>query len=109
MLVTSGQLVTPRNGGEGGVPWLRFVVRGSPCRPVSMLARATIAELLRTTAASAHPNRAARLYGAAALDSGARLVEAVACSCWCGPSRESSTCLENLRFAPQVNSRESCG
>src|SRR6478752_2574646 len=114
MLVTSGQLLTPRNGGEGGVPWFSFVVRGSPCRPVSMLARATIAKLIRTTAASAYPNCAARLYGAAALASGARLVKGVACSCWSGPSLESldvsrkpKVCSASLTAANRAVKRES--
>ena len=33
-LVTSGQLVTPRNGGYGGSPGVGLTVRGSPCRPL---------------------------------------------------------------------------
>src|ERR1700754_1038687 len=39
-LQTNGQLVTPRNGEYGGGPGSGLVVRGSPCRPVCMLASA---------------------------------------------------------------------
>src|ERR1700720_232848 len=56
-LVTRGQLVTPRNGGYGAMPGLGLVVRGSPRSPVSMLARAMIANVVKTAGAVAHPGR----------------------------------------------------
>src|ERR1700681_3994498 len=57
VLVTSGQLVTPRNGGKGPTLGFAFVVRGSPCSPVCIVTKAMIANAMKTRAAVAHPSR----------------------------------------------------
>jgi hypothetical protein len=57
MLVTNGQLVTPRNGAYGATPGFGFVSRGSPCSPVCILANAMIANAMKATAVIAHPGR----------------------------------------------------
>src|SRR4029453_9946726 len=91
MPVTSGQFATPRNGGYGAIPGSGLVVRGSPCRPVCMLAMATTANAVRTAAAMPPPNRTAP-DGVVSLVSGIRLVNG-----------------SNLSFAPQANSHDHRG
>ena len=58
-LVTSGQLVMPRNGGYGGRRDSGFVVRGSPCRPLCMFTNATTANTTNARRGIPQPSRAA--------------------------------------------------
>ena len=99
-LVTSGQSVTPRNGGYGGSAGVGLKVRGSPCRPLCMLIRASTAKATKAVNVTTHPNRPDR--GASWSD---RHCGASSITAWPSFGDPSTAGRMYLTFDPQVSSR----